>query len=62
MLKSKKIGFLGGGNMADAIIKGLISASFIDAKKIIVSDISLLRLEYFRKEYTFINIRLIFQG
>ena len=51
MLKNKKIGFLGGGNMADAIIKGLISASFIEVKNICVSDIDLSRLEQLREAY-----------
>ena len=51
MLKSKKIGFLGGGNMADAIIKGLVSASFIETKNIMASDISLPRLEHLRRNY-----------
>ena len=51
MLKTKKIGFLGGGNMADAIIKGLISSSFIEAKNIIASDIILPHLEHLRQDY-----------
>ena len=38
MLKNKKIGFIGGGNMAEAMIKGLLSASFIKAKNIFVSE------------------------
>ena len=37
--------------MAEAIIKGLISASFIEAKNIIASDIALRRLEYLRQDY-----------
>ena len=36
MLKNKKIGFIGGGNMAEAMIKGLLSASFIEAKNVFV--------------------------
>ncbi|MDH5761501.1 MAG: pyrroline-5-carboxylate reductase [Nitrospinota bacterium] len=51
MLKSKKIGFIGGGNMAEALIKGLLSASFIEAKSLMVSDVSTERLEWLRKEY-----------
>ncbi|MBT3922759.1 MAG: pyrroline-5-carboxylate reductase [Nitrospina sp.] len=38
MLKNKKIGFIGGGNMAEALIKGLVSASFIEGKNIFVSE------------------------
>ncbi|MFQ5482486.1 MAG: pyrroline-5-carboxylate reductase [Nitrospinaceae bacterium] len=39
MLKNRKIGFIGAGNMAEAVIKGLLSASFLPAKDIIASDI-----------------------
>ena len=38
MLKNKKLGFIGGGNMAEALIKGLLSNSFIDPKNIFVSE------------------------
>jgi pyrroline-5-carboxylate reductase len=38
VLKNKKIGFIGGGNMAEALIKGLVSASFIEGKNILVSE------------------------
>jgi pyrroline-5-carboxylate reductase len=38
VLKNKKIGFIGGGNMAEALIKGLVSASFIEAKNIFASE------------------------
>ncbi len=51
MLRSKKLGFLGGGNMAEAIIKGLISASFIEAKNIYVSDPVEARQETLHKLY-----------
>ncbi|MFQ5673408.1 MAG: pyrroline-5-carboxylate reductase [Nitrospinales bacterium] len=51
MLKSKKLGFLGAGNMTEAIIKGLLSASFIAAKNILASDILAARLDYLHKEY-----------
>jgi len=51
VLKSKKIGFIGGGNMAEALIKGLLSASFIEAKSLLVSDVSAERREYLHKEY-----------
>ncbi len=51
MLKSKKIGFIGGGNMAEALIKGLLSASFIEAKNLIASDVSAERREWLHKEY-----------
>lgn len=51
MLRSKKLGFIGGGNMAEAMIKGLISASFVEPKSIIVSDVVPARLEFLHSEY-----------
>ena len=38
MLKNKKIGFIGGGNMAEAILKGMLSSSLIKASNIFVSE------------------------
>ena len=51
MLTSKKIGFIGGGNMAGAMIKGLITASFIEAKNILVVDVIQSRLDELHSEY-----------
>lgn len=51
MLKDKKLGFIGGGNMAEAIIKGLIAGSFVDSSNISVSDVVPARLESLRLEY-----------
>ena len=51
MLTHKKIGIIGGGNMAEAMIKGLLSASFIDAKNLMASDVAKDRLEWLKKEY-----------
>jgi len=51
VLTGKKLGFIGGGNMAEAMIKGLISASFIEAKNILVSDVVASRLDYLHSEY-----------
>jgi len=51
VLRSKKLGFIGGGNMAEAMIKGLISAGFVDAKSIFVSDVVPNRLEFLHSEY-----------
>lgn len=45
------IGFIGGGNMAEALIKGIIGAKLYKARKIYVSDISKQRLSYLAKEY-----------
>lgn len=51
MLTNKKLGFIGGGNMAEAMIKGLITSSFIEAKNIIVSDVAAARLDFLHSEY-----------
>ena len=51
MLANKKVGFVGGGNMAEALVKGLIASSFIEAENIFVSDPIPERLEYLRNNY-----------
>jgi pyrroline-5-carboxylate reductase len=45
------IAFLGGGNMAEALIKGLISAGTAKPDRILATDISADRLDYLRKSY-----------
>lgn len=40
MLRDKKIGFIGAGTMAKAIIKGFLNAKVISADKILASEIS----------------------
>jgi len=51
VLKNKKIGFIGGGNMAEAMIKGLLSASFIEAKNVFVSEPSEAKRDTLHAEY-----------
>jgi len=51
MMQIKKIAFLGGGNMAEALIKGLLAAGAAKPDKILVADISADRLEPLRKTY-----------
>jgi len=51
LLKNKKLGFIGGGNMAEAMIKGLLSASFIEAKNIFVSEPSEAKRDTLHAEY-----------
>ena len=43
-----KIGFLGAGNMPEAILKGLISSKFITAKNITAADLKPERLDYLK--------------
>jgi pyrroline-5-carboxylate reductase len=51
MAIDKKIAFLGGGNMAEALIKGLIAAGTAKPDQIIATDISLDRLAHLQKTY-----------
>lgn len=51
MLKTKKIGFLGAGNMTEAIVRGLLSAGFIEAKNLMASDVAPARLDFFHHEF-----------
>lgn len=45
------IGFIGGGNMATAIIKGILAGGVYNAKDVFVSDVSDQRLESLSVEY-----------
>jgi pyrroline-5-carboxylate reductase len=51
VLTTKKIGFIGGGAMAEAIVKGMLKAELVAAKQITVSDIATGRLEYLTTTY-----------
>ena len=51
MLTNKKLGFVGGGNMTEALVKGLLSSSLVASKDIFISDLISDRLEYLSKEY-----------
>ncbi|OGS43047.1 MAG: pyrroline-5-carboxylate reductase [Elusimicrobia bacterium RIFOXYD2_FULL_34_15] len=46
----KKIGFIGAGNMAEALISGIIKSG-VSVKNILVSDINSQRLNYISKKY-----------
>lgn len=46
-----KIGFIGGGNMAEALIKGLLTARIAPPENIIASDSSAARREHLEKGY-----------
>ncbi len=49
MAIDKKIAFLGGGNMAEALIKGMLSADVAKSRQIVVTDTSPARLDYLKK-------------
>jgi pyrroline-5-carboxylate reductase len=47
----EKIGFIGGGNMAEALIKGLLGGAF-PAERIVVSEPGASRCSYLRERYS----------
>ncbi len=51
MWEGKKLGFIGGGNMGTALIKGVLKAGLLEPSNILVSDISEERLEFLAGEY-----------
>jgi pyrroline-5-carboxylate reductase len=51
MAIDSKIAFLGGGNMAEALIKGMLAAGVAKADQMLVSDVSNERLEQLNKTY-----------
>jgi len=51
VLKNKKIGFIGGGNMAEAIIKGMLSSSLINRSNIFASEPNKSRQTFLISEY-----------
>lgn len=50
-LNNKKIGFIGGGQMAEAILSGMIKAGLCQAECIYVADIAEERLLYLKNKY-----------
>lgn len=51
MLDKKHIGFIGGGAMAEALIKGLVKGSHVQPGQITVSDVVESRLKYLEASY-----------
>lgn len=51
MAIDKKIAFLGGGNMAEALIRGMLSADVTEADRMTVSDVSSARLSLLKNKY-----------
>lgn len=50
-VKGKKVGFLGAGNMGEAMIRGLLKAGIVPAEDIFVTDVRLDRLQQLGKLY-----------
>ena len=51
------IGFVGSGNMAEALIKGIITASIYSPSEVFVGDIRSERLEFLAQKYSVVPIR-----
>lgn len=51
LLKNQRIGFIGAGNMAQAMIKGLIEGGYISAERILVSNRSHGKLNKLKEQY-----------
>ena len=51
VVKGKKIGFLGGGNMGEALIRGLVKTGLIPPDHLFVTDVRLSRLEELARIY-----------
>jgi pyrroline-5-carboxylate reductase len=50
-LKGKKVGFIGAGNMGEALIRGLVNASVVAPEAIWASDVRLERLKELDTQY-----------
>ena len=50
-IKDKKVGFLGSGNMGEAIIKGLLQAGLVPAASIAATDARADRLQQMARQY-----------
>jgi len=50
-LKGKSVGFIGAGNMGEALIKGLIAASVLPGEAIAATDIRRDRVEFLAKQF-----------
>jgi pyrroline-5-carboxylate reductase len=50
-LRGLKIVFLGAGNMAEALVRGVVGGGTVPSGQIIVTDVRAERLKYFRRKY-----------
>jgi len=51
MFKNKKLSIIGGGNMGEVIVSGIIAGNLVSAQSVTVSDIDTTRLTRFRDTY-----------
>jgi pyrroline-5-carboxylate reductase len=50
-VKGKKVGFVGAGNMGEALIKGLVESSLVPAEAIVIADSRAARAEQIAQQY-----------
>jgi pyrroline-5-carboxylate reductase len=50
-IKGRKVGFIGGGNMGEALIKGLLAANLVPPEAIYASDVKIERLRALDQQY-----------
>jgi pyrroline-5-carboxylate reductase len=50
-IKGKKVGFVGAGNMGEALMKGLLAANLVPAEAIYATDVRLERLKELDRQY-----------
>ena len=48
-LKTKKLVFIGAGNMAEALVRGILKANLVEKENLLVTDVNLKRLEFFNE-------------
>lgn len=52
MFAQMNIGFIGGGNMGEALIRGILGASLFTADRVHVFDVSAQRMDHLRRTYS----------
>lgn len=50
-MKTRRLGFVGAGNMSEALIKGLLHGRVLGADRIVASDVKAERLEHLRQRH-----------
>jgi pyrroline-5-carboxylate reductase len=58
-LNNKTIAFIGAGNMAEALIRGLLAAKTVSSERVVAADIRKERLSYLAAEF---NVRTTFDN
>lgn len=51
MLKNKRIGFIGAGSMAEALIKGILNSNLLASENLYISDPKIKRVEELKEKY-----------